>query len=194
MSGVKSTGNGLGEEQAGSGELDWGVGVVGALVGVFLCVIAFTAYNGWGGRHEASAPPPVSSPTPDHLSGVRQAAESRPVKEEVTPTPSPEASPEPSPTSTPTPTPTAPAASPLDSLSDTPVSTSDRGVGTGESRRTIRLNNGTSLEVDDVWRSSVGVWYRRGTVVSQLDPSSIKSIERRAPPPSPIPEQSPTPQ
>jgi hypothetical protein len=106
-------------------------------------------------------------------------ATSTPTPAEATPTP--EQSPTPSPTPTTTPPPATPE-SPLAVLSDSPASTS----GSPGGQLVIRLDDGTSVTADDAWRARDGVWYRRGSMVSLIDPARIRSIERRQ-------QQSPTP-
>ena len=64
----------------------------------------------------------------------------------------------------------------------------------------IRFGDGTSMEVDDVWRDGQGVvWYRRGGVMARIEGRRIKSITRPpvaegTPPPPPTPQPSVQPQ
>jgi hypothetical protein len=162
----------------------WIDGVIGAVVGITICILGLAIYHYWGRRAEQTS---SSQPTAalDSNAGARP-TQSRVIAPEAIPTPSPTASPEPS--TTPAPTPpqtTANTGTGLETLSDTPVSTGSAKSGADSLRTTIHLADGTSFEVDDVWKSAGGVWYRRGTVVSLIDPASIKAIERHAPAPTP---------
>ena len=43
----------------------------------------------------------------------------------------------------------------------------------------VQLTDGTSLEVDEAWEDTQGVWYRRGGVTHLLERARVRSIERR---------------
>ncbi len=51
------------------------------------------------------------------------------------------------------------------------------------------LTNGTSVEADEAWETSEGIWYRRRGVVTLLKRDQVKAIEK----PSPAPAASVTP-
>ncbi len=97
--------------------------------------------------------------------------------------PSPEPSPSPSVTPTPVPQPEPSRAV----LSSRPVSTGQNEIRRGQV--TIRLTNGTSVEADEAWETSEGIWYRRRGVVTLLKRDQVKAIEK----PSPAPAASVTP-
>ena len=67
-----------------------------------------------------------------------------------------------------------------------PVSTGERKVGSEDAtvRTVIEMNDGTEAEVDAAWEDSVGVWYRRGGVVSFVESNRVKAITARAEPKS----------
>jgi soluble lytic murein transglycosylase-like protein len=46
----------------------------------------------------------------------------------------------------------------------------------------LRLIDGTTVEVDEAWEDSQGVWYRRGGVTNLVPRSRVKAVERDAPP------------
>ena len=94
--------------------------------------------------------------------------------ETSTPTPEPSASPSPSERSSPSPSPPRTRAS----VNNNPVSTTANEKTTGPV--VVRLTNGSRLEADEAWRTKEGVWYRRSGVVTLLNASRVKSIERGA--------------
>jgi len=46
----------------------------------------------------------------------------------------------------------------------------------------IHLVNGGKIEADEVWQTGEGIWYRKGSVMSMLEPKNVKSIDRLTPP------------
>ena len=38
--------------------------------------------------------------------------------------------------------------------------------------------SGAKIEAEEVWQTGEGVWYRKGTVISLLDPKNVKSIDK----------------
>ena len=54
------------------------------------------------------------------------------------------------------------------------------GVPSGNSRGPVivRLNNGASIRADEAWEKREGIWYRQGGVVTFLNRSQVKAIER----------------
>jgi cytoskeletal protein RodZ len=99
---------------------------------------------------------------------------------EPSPSPSPSVEPSPSPQSTPQ----------RIELSSSPVSTA--GVKGKTGPVLIRLQNGVTIEAEEAWQTGEGIWYRKSTVVSLLDPKQVKAIEK-VPPPTPQPTPSPSP-
>jgi hypothetical protein len=43
------------------------------------------------------------------------------------------------------------------------------------------LNSGIDIDADEAWQTSEGVWYRRGGMVSLLNPKDIKEIDKKSP-------------
>jgi hypothetical protein len=52
----------------------------------------------------------------------------------------------------------------------------------------IKLQTGSTIEAEEAWQNGEGIWYRKGGVVSLLDPKDVKAIEK---PPAPSPQPSP---
>jgi cytoskeletal protein RodZ len=99
---------------------------------------------------------------------------------------SPSTEPSPSPSVGPSPAVTAESA--RVALSSSPISTG----GDEKARRgpiTIRLTNGNTVEADEVWETSEGIWYRRRGVVTLVERDQVKAIEsdteKASPSPSP---------
>jgi len=106
----------------------------------------------------------------------------------ISPSVEPSPSPSPSPSVQPSPSPQA-SATPVE-LNSTPIATTP-GASAQTSQVIIRLINGGKIEADEVWQTGEGVWYRKGTVISLLDPKNVKSIDKvpapLAPPLAPAP-------
>ena len=66
-------------------------------------------------------------------------------------------------------------------LAATPVSA---GAAAANNRGSVivRLNNGASIKADEAWEKKEGVWYRQAGMVTFLKRSSVRSIDRVAPP------------
>jgi hypothetical protein len=110
--------------------------------------------------------------------------------------PSVESSPSPSPPPSPSPSPTVQAspslqasATPIE-LTSNPIAAAAPAVG---GQVIIRLVNGARIEADESWQTGEGIWYRKGTVVSLLDPKSVKSIDKVAATPAPTVTPAPSP-
>jgi hypothetical protein len=56
----------------------------------------------------------------------------------------------------------------------------------------ITLHSGGTIEADEAWQTAEGIWYRKHTVVSLLDPKNVKAIQKVAPAAS-QPSASPSP-
>ena len=91
--------------------------------------------------------------------------------------------PEPSPSIAPSPSPSIEAsASPQPSasiveLSSNPITTTP-GAPSVRGQMIIHLANGAQIEADEVWQTGEGIWYRKGTMMSLLDPRNVKSIDK----------------
>ena len=66
------------------------------------------------------------------------------------------------------------------STSTGPVSTSAPNVGEVKSGKSvILLSSGGKVEVDEVWRTKDGIWYRREGIVTLLKKARVKAIVRQ---------------
>jgi hypothetical protein len=65
--------------------------------------------------------------------------------------------------------------SPPTKVNQGPISTS-RHKDESNVRTVIELNDGTSIYVDAAWKEGLGIWYRRGGLVSFLESKAVKSI------------------
>lgn len=135
----------------------------------------------------AATPRPSPSPPSDWLSALFGPS--------ATPSPTP---PEMTPSPTASPTPAATSTGPAGRAEEPePAQGGGEASGPGSTMTVISFGDGTSLEVDDVWRDEQGVtWYRRGGLMARIEGKRIKAISR--PPaaegkPSPTPPQ-PTPE
>jgi hypothetical protein len=157
------------------------IAVVGTSLGVVL-VFAYLSFS-----NETAAPQPSNSSIAQQQ--FAPVAPSRP-DPTVEPSPSPSIASSPSPSVEPSPSP---------QISPSPVqfSSSQISVGAGAPAVTgqliIRLVSGAKIEAEEVWQTGEGIWYRKGTVISMLDPKNVKSIDKvPAAPPSTVPP-APTP-
>lgn len=146
------------------------VAVVGVVVGVFL----FLAYLAMSrttteNSNESTSTSTVAQPQMPSL----------PVRPALEPSVSPSVEPSPSPSVEPSPSPKA-TASPIQ-LSSNPISTASARGQSGPVL--IRLNSGVTIEADEAWQTGEGIWYRRSSVLTLLDPKDVKAIEK-VPPPS----------
>jgi cytoskeletal protein RodZ len=58
----------------------------------------------------------------------------------------------------------------------------------------IRLVSGGTIEAEEAWQTAEGIWYRKQSVVSLLDPKNVKVIEKVSPAaPQPSASTSPSP-
>jgi len=73
------------------------------------------------------------------------------------------------------PTPNTRADSPRVRVSSNPVSTGDISK-TGRGPVTIRLDDGSTLEADEVWRTKAGIWYRRKGIVTFIKPNRVRAM------------------
>jgi hypothetical protein len=165
-----------------------GLLLIGGLAGVILGMLLFLLYFAltWEKPKDETSQSSTSS-----ISNVIQPPlPLRPAQAlpEASPSPSVEASPSPSVE----PSPSVQASQARIELSSNPISTA-AGGRTGPV--IIRLQNGLSIEAEEAWQTGEGIWYRKSGVVSLLDPSNVKAIEKvPAPSPQPSPESSKQPQ
>ncbi|HSE30734.1 MAG TPA: hypothetical protein VLA93_04065 [Pyrinomonadaceae bacterium] len=143
------------------------IGVIGVCVGVSLVFLYLTFLRGnttpeVSSNSNASAQPqlatmlqPVSSPAPSESPSI-----------EPSPSPSVQVSPSPQPSATPV------------ELSSSPIAATAAPPLT--SHVVITLVSGAKIEAEEAWQTGEGIWYRKGTVVSLLDPKTVKSIDKVA--------------
>jgi hypothetical protein len=158
------------------------IAVAGLAIGLVLFVVfyALTPQSSTENSNVSSSAPRVTQ-------------QQRPL---LPPHPSPVASDSPSVEPTPSPSAIASPSTQTDAarveLSSSEISTA---VGTNKSGPVIiRLLDGASIEADQVWKTGEGIWYRRGGIVTLLDPKQIKVIEKvvpATPQPSPLQTHSP---
>lgn len=156
------------------------IAVVGVVVGVFIFLAYMAMRRTVEPANESNSNPSV----------VQQQIPSQPVapRPEASLSDSPE--PSPSPSVEPSPSPQV-SATPIQ-LSSNPISTASARGQSGPVL--IRLNTGVLIEADEAWQTGEGIWYRRSSVLTLLDPKDVKSIEKVAPPtPQPTASASPSP-
>ena len=156
--------------------------VLGLVVGV-LPVLLYFSLTAKEGVQNANHLPANSTTTKQFPAQLSQPA---PV---ASPSPSVESSPSPSPESAP-----SPQSSPQRiELSSSPVSTAAGGKDkTGPV--VIKLQNGVTIEADEAWQTGEGIWYRRGSIVTVIDPKEVKTIERLKPQSTPSSQPTASPQ
>jgi hypothetical protein len=158
--------------------------VLGLVVGV-LPVLLYVSLTGKGSVQNANHLPANSTIAQPQF--PTQLSQPAPV---ASTSPSVEPSPSPSPVSSPS----LQSSPKRIELSSSPISTAAGGKDkTGPV--VIKLQTGVTIEADEVWQTGEGIWYRRGSIVSVIDPKEVKTIERSKPQsaPSPLPTASPQP-
>ena len=147
------------------------IAVIGVLLGVSIAIV-YLSFSG-----ESSAPEPATNST------VAQ----QQLAPRVLPPPRPAVDPSPSPSIAPSPSPSAevsPSPQPSEAkveLSSSPITTT-AGAPSVRGQMIIHLVNGGKIEADEVWQTGEGIWYRKGSVMSMLEPKNVKSIDRLTPP------------
>jgi hypothetical protein len=142
-----------------------------ALGGIVIGALLFLVYLAMTRRVETAN---ESSPSP---SVAQQQIPPRPMPPLSAATPSPSAEPSPSPSVDPSPSPQN-SATPLQ-LSSNPISTARASGQSGPV--IIRLHSGVTIEADEAWQTGEGIWYRKSSVITLLDPKDVKAIEKVAP-------------
>lgn len=147
------------------------IAVAGVCLGVSVVFLYLTFLRGTTtpeihSNSNASAQPqlatmlqPVSAPAPSESPSIE---------------PSPSPSPSPSVQASPSP---QPSATPVE-LSSSPIAATGARASTGHV--VITLVSGASIEAEEAWQTGEGIWYRKGTVVSLIDPKTVKSIDKVA--------------
>jgi hypothetical protein len=141
----------------------------GAVIGVLLVLIYLVL------THEKGQKPIVSSTSTSAVG--QQQLPPRPMILAPESVPSPTIEPSPSPSPSVSPSPSIQPTPEQVKLSTDPISTT-RGQNSGP--LTIKLNTGVTIEADEAWQTSEGVWYRKGGMVSLLDPKDIKSVGNKS--------------
>jgi hypothetical protein len=146
------------------------VAVVGVVVGVFL----FMAYRAMTSTVE----------TPNETTSNTSVAQQQIPQRQIPPapatseSPTPEASPSPSVEVSPSPQPSATI-----QLSSNPISTARASGQSGPVL--IRLTTGVTIEADEAWQTGEGIWYRKSSILTLLDPKDVRVIEKVTPSPQP---------
>lgn len=157
---------------------------IGALIGILLAVLAFLVYFAMSRQTTPENSNTISSTSSSQQQVVNPRQPAPLTTDNASPEPSeePSASPsvEPSPQSSPT---------QVELSGSDPISTAG---GKGSGPVVIRLQNGATIEADEAWQTGEGIWYRKHSVVSLLDPKNVKAVEKVSPA-APQPSASPSP-
>jgi hypothetical protein len=156
---------------------------IGALIGILLAVLGFLVYFAMSRQTAPENSNTISSTSSAQQQVVNPRQPAPLTTDNASPEPSeePSASPsvEPSPQSSPT---------QVELSGSDPISTAG---GKGSGPVVIRLQSGATIEADEAWQTGEGIWYRKHSVVSLLDPKNVKAIEKV--PPAAQPSASPSP-
>ena len=149
---------------------------IGALLGLLLGVLLFLVYFA------------MTRQTAQENSNTSSAASISPQQQPLRPLQPPaNANPSPEPSAEPSPSPSVQASpSPQNSATHVELSSSNpSSTATGARGRSepviIRLNSGATIEADEAWQTPEGIWYRKSSVVSLIDPKDVKAIEKVPP-------------
>ena len=154
------------------------VALGGVVVGALLFLIYLAMFRNGETSSESNSNITVAQPQiPSRpMPPLAEASVSPSVEE---PSPSPSVEPSPSPQSTATPI----------QLSSNPISTARASGQSGPV--IIRLNSGVTIEADEAWQTGEGIWYRKSSVLTLVDPKDVKAIEKVTPSPKPTTSPSP---
>ena len=141
------------------------IAVIVVSLGAFIAIF----YLSFPGETEKPEPAANSTVARQQSAAPRLLPAPRPTVEA---SPSPSIAPSPSPSVAPSPSPQASV-----ELSSSPITTSAGGPSV-KGQMIIHLVSGGQIEADEVWRTGEGIWYRKGSVMSLLDPKNVKSIEK----------------
>ena len=157
---------------------------IGALIGILLAVLVFLVYFAMSRQTAPENSNTISSTSSAQQQVVNPRQPAPLTTDNASPEPSeePSASPsiEPSPQSSPT---------QVELSGSDPISTAGRK---GSGPVVIRLQSGATIEADEAWQTGEGIWYRKHSIVSLLDPKNVKAIEKVSPA-APQPSASPSP-
>ena len=162
---------------------------IGVLAGVLLGVLLSLVYFAMSRQ-----PTQENSNATSSSSSARQQEFLQPQQR----TPLTTASPSPEPSAEPSPSPSIETPSPQNSphveLSrSSPISTAS-GANGRSNPVVITLDSGVTIEADDAWQTGEGIWYRRGSIVTVIDPKEVKTIERLKPQSTPSSQPTASPQ
>ena len=144
------------------------VATVGVVIGVLLALMYLVLTRD-------KTPKPIASSTSTPAIAP-QTLPPRPSSRQADSVPSPTIEPSPSPSPSAEPSPSVQPSPEQVKLSVSPISTA-RGQNAGP--LTIKLNTGVTIEADEAWQTSEGIWYRKGGMVALLDPKDIKAVEKK---------------
>jgi len=144
------------------------VATVGLVIGVLLALMYLVLT-----RDKVQQPIASSTSAP---ATAPQTVTPRPLTRQAESVPSPTIEPSPSPSPSVEPSPSVQPSPEQVKLSISPISTA-RGQNAGP--LTIKLNTGVTIEADEAWQTSEGIWYRKGGMVALLDPKDIKAVEKK---------------
>jgi len=152
--------------------------LMGVLLGVLLVVVYFAMLQ--------QTAPETSNTNSSNSSAQQQVINPR------QPAPLADASPSLEPSASPSIETPSPQSNPTQAelSSSNPISTAPGAKSSGPV--VIRLNSGATIEADEAWQTGEGIWYRKHSVVSLLDPKNVKGIEKVTPT-APQPTSSPSP-
>ena len=148
---------------------DRSVQIILTVAAVILGVLLVFGYLVITRRRDQPNQPTVSS------SVVQPQVLSTPIPATRVPSPSPSEEPSPSPSASPTASP-VPTTTPF-VLSSNPISTNVVSKNKSGPVK-IQLDSGVIIEAEEVWQTGEGIWYRKGTVISLIDPKHVKTIEK----------------
>jgi len=156
---------------------------IGALIGILLAVLVFLVYFAMSRQAAPENSNTISSTSSAQQQVVNPRQPAPLTTDNASPEPSeePSASPsvEPSPQSSPT---------QVELSGSDPISTAG---GKGSGPVVIRLQSGATIEADEAWQTGEGIWYRKHSIVSLLDPKNVKAIEKVSPAAQPSASPSP---
>lgn len=156
---------------------------IGALIGILLAVLVFLVYFAMSRQTAPENSNTISSTSSAQQQVVNPRQPAPLTTDNASPEPSeePSASPsvEPSPQSSPT---------QVELSGSDPISTAG---GKGSGPVVIRLQSGATIEADEAWQTGEGIWYRKHSIVSLLDPKNVKAIEKVSPAAQPSASPSP---
>lgn len=156
---------------------------IGALIGILLAVLGFLIYL----VMSRQTTPENSNTISSSSSAQQQVVNPRQPAPLAVDSPSPEPSEEPSASPSVEPSPQSSPAQ-VELGSSDPISTAG---GKGSGPVVIRLQSGATIEADEAWQTGEGIWYRKHSVVSLLDPKNVKAVEKVSPAPQPSASPSP---